>query len=39
VTVSGMRGIERSAEQANARAPPVTEGRDQGRTWPLPVTR
>ena len=34
-----MGGIERSAEQADAGAPAVTEGGYQGRTWPLPVTR
>jgi hypothetical protein len=39
MAMAGMCGIERSAEQAHARSPPVTERGDQGRTWPLPVTR
>ena len=39
VAVARMGGIERSTEQPDARAPPVTEGRDQERTWPLPVTK
>jgi hypothetical protein len=39
VPMAGMRRIERSAEQADAGPPAVTEGGYQGRTWPLPVTR
>ncbi len=39
VQVAGMRGIEGATEQADAGLPSVTEFRDQGRTWPLPVTR
>jgi hypothetical protein len=45
--VAFMRGIERSAEQPDARATPVAEARDgiagqlrvQGRTCPVPRTR
>ena len=39
VAVAVMRGIERAAEQADAGAAAVAEGGDQGRTWPVPVTR
>jgi hypothetical protein len=37
VAVAFMGGVERAAEQADAGAPAVAEGGDQGRTWPLPV--
>ncbi len=41
VAMPGMGRIERSAEQADPRAPPVAPARErvvQGRTWPLPVS-
>jgi hypothetical protein len=34
-----MGGIERTAQQSHANASAVTEGGNQGRTWPLPMTR
>jgi hypothetical protein len=47
VAMPRMRRIERTAEQPDARAAPVTEPRDrlmperrvQGRTCPVPITR
>jgi hypothetical protein len=43
--MAGMGRIERAAQQTDADSSPVTPSRqnigrgDQGRTWPVPVTR
>jgi hypothetical protein len=35
--MTGMGGVERAAEQADAATMAVAEKRDQSRTWPVPM--